>query len=172
MQLEHLKSPGERLRSRTVRRTSVHGLHSPEENNTGSVVRVPTQLNTVGDHLRKRRLGLKLLQKDVAEQLGVDKTSVFNWEANSSIPETRYMPGIIDFLGTIRCRRRTRWPSSWSDDQLGLGLSQKESARELAVDPSIVAKWERGEREPAGAFLTRVKRFLQDGSALGARRAG
>lgn len=31
-----------------------------------------------------------------------------------------------------------------------LGLSQKESARRLHVDPSTLAKWERGEREPTG----------------------
>jgi transcriptional regulator with XRE-family HTH domain len=54
----------------------------------------------------------------------------------------------------------------------GAGFSQKESARELAVDPSTLAKWEQGKREPAGAFFVRVKRFLQDGEMSGARRAG
>ena len=34
----------------------------------GKVVRIPMQPQTVGDHIRKRRLGLKMLQKDVAEQ--------------------------------------------------------------------------------------------------------
>jgi transcriptional regulator with XRE-family HTH domain len=63
------------------------------------VVRIPTELQTIGDHIRRRRLGLKLLQKDVAEQLDVDKTSVFNWESNTSNPEFRYMPAIIRFLG-------------------------------------------------------------------------
>jgi hypothetical protein len=29
-----------------------------------------------------------------------------------------------------------------------------------------------GKREPAGAFLARVKRFLKDGDEAGARRAG
>jgi site-specific DNA recombinase len=45
----------------------------PQSYSTGSVIRIP-----LGDHIRKRRLGLKMLQKEVAEQLGVDKTSVFN----------------------------------------------------------------------------------------------
>ena len=40
-----------------------------------------------------------LYHKDVAERIGVDKTCVFNWEAGTSIPETRYQPAIIQFLG-------------------------------------------------------------------------
>lgn len=39
-------------------------------------------------------------------------------------------------------------------------LSQEESAKRLGVDPSTLARWERGEREPAGVFLDRVERFL------------
>jgi DNA-binding transcriptional regulator YiaG len=49
-----------------------------------------------------------------------------------------------------------------------LGLSQKESAGRIGVDPGTLAKWERGERQSAGAFLGCVKRFLQDGKASGA----
>ena len=30
----------------------------------------------------------------------------------------------------------------------------------MSVDPSTLAKWERGEREPAGDFAARVMRFL------------
>jgi transcriptional regulator with XRE-family HTH domain len=41
-----------------------------------------------------------------------------------------------------------------------LGLSQKESARQLGVDAGTLARWERGEREPSGAFALRVQRFV------------
>ena len=44
--------------------------------NTGRVIRIPTELNTVGDHIRRRRLGLRMLQREVAEQLGVGEPSV------------------------------------------------------------------------------------------------
>jgi transcriptional regulator with XRE-family HTH domain len=53
-----------------------------------------------------------------------------------------------------------------------LGLSQKESAERLGVDPSTLARWERGEREPVGAFLGRVKVFLQEPEVTSARRVG
>jgi transcriptional regulator with XRE-family HTH domain len=144
----------------------------PQSYSTGRVIRIPVAPQTVGDHIRKKRLGLKLLQKDVAKQIGVDKTSVFNWEGNRSRPGIRYMAAIIGFLeydplpqaNTLAeqlVRRRTR-----------LGLSQKESAGRIGVDQGTLARWERGEREPAGAFLVWVKRFLLEGEALGAQRAG
>jgi transcriptional regulator with XRE-family HTH domain len=56
-------------------------------------------LKTLGDHIRKRRLDLGLLQKEVAEQLGVDTASIGNWESNDSQPTVHCLPGIIAFLG-------------------------------------------------------------------------
>ena len=138
----------------------------------GSAVRIPTVPQTVGDHLRKRRLGLKMLQKDVAEQLGVDKTSVFNWEANTAVPEIRYMPAIIRFLGYNPLPAASTLAEQLVRQRTSMGLSQKESAERLGVDPSTLAKWEQGKREPQGVFLGRVKRFLQDTESSGARRAG
>ena len=43
-----------------------------------------------------------------------------------------------------------------------LGLSQKEAAGRIGVDPGPLAKWERGERVPASGFLERVKRLLEE----------
>jgi transcriptional regulator with XRE-family HTH domain len=42
--------------------------------------RPPEELNSLGDHLLRRRLTLRLLQRQVAQQLGVDKTIIHNWE--------------------------------------------------------------------------------------------
>jgi DNA-binding XRE family transcriptional regulator len=110
----------------------------------GSAVRIPTVPQTVGDHIRRRRLALKMLQKDVAEQLGVDKTSVFNWEANASNPEIRYMPAIIDFLGYDRFQRRTRWPSSWSVSGPAWGSRKSRPPESSMWTP---ARWRGGSAE-------------------------
>jgi site-specific DNA recombinase len=124
---------------------------------------VPEKLETVGDHLRRRRLVSKLLQRQVAEQLGVDQDTVRNWEANRVQPQFRFMPAIIRFLGynpsspppkkgslgerLVSCRKL-------------MGISQKDLAGQLAVDPCTLARWERGEREPTGKFAARALRFL------------
>jgi DNA-binding transcriptional regulator YiaG len=62
-----------------------------------TAAKIPTQPQTVGDHIRRRRLGLKMFQRDVAEQIGVNATSVFKWEANTSRPAKWFMPAVIKF---------------------------------------------------------------------------
>jgi len=144
----------------------------PQSYSAVRVIRIPTQLNTLGDHIRKRRLGLKMLQRDVGKQLGVDKTSVFNWEGNRSSPEIRYIPAIIQFLGYNPLPAGKTVAEQLVRQRSSLGLSQKESAKRLDVDPGTLVRWERGEREPTGVFLGRVKRFLQAGEDSVARRVG
>jgi predicted transcriptional regulator len=97
---------------------------------------------------------------------------VYNWEANTSTPEIRYMPAIIRFLGYNPLPVANTLAEQLVRQRTGLGLSQKESAKGLGADPGTLARWERGEREPSGAFLVRVKRFLQDGEVSGARLVG
>lgn len=110
----------------------------------------PAQLNTLGDHIRKRRLDLGLLQQEVAEQLGVTEATIVNWELNHTSPEIRYTPRIIAFLGYD--------PSDIQAETLGqrlivyrqkMGLSQKKLARQLGVDPATLGRWERGKGLPS-----------------------
>ncbi len=49
----------------------------------------PQTLKTIGDHLRKRRLDLNLLQKEVAQKLGVCDPSIYNWENNLLTPSMK-----------------------------------------------------------------------------------
>ena len=54
---------------------------------------------TLGDHIRKRRIDLRMLQKDVANVIGVSEDCITNWENNRTIPQIQFMPKIIKFLG-------------------------------------------------------------------------
>ena len=104
----------------------------------------PRELRTVGDHLRKRRLDLKMTQKQVAGVLGVDKTTEWNWESNRTEPLTRHLPSITLFLGYC--------PFEASGQSLGkrlrdhrrkTGLSQKKLAEAISIDPSTLSKLEK-----------------------------
>ncbi len=55
-------------------------------------------LETLGDHLRKRRLDRGLTQKELAAMLGVDETSVYNWEKNRCRPARQMMQKIAAFM--------------------------------------------------------------------------
>ena len=84
------------------------------------------------------------------------------------------MLAIIRFLGYDPQPAANTLGERLVRQRISLGLSQKEATERIGVDPSTLAKWERGEREPAGGFLERVKRFLDGGGERRSisRRAG
>jgi transcriptional regulator with XRE-family HTH domain len=116
-----------------------------------------------------------MLQREVAERIGVEKTSVHNWETNVSKPDIRYVPAIIEFLGYNPLPEAKTLADQLARHRTTLGLMQKETAQRLGVDQGTLAKWERGEKGPAGEFLERVKQFLKEDlefKSSNARRAG
>jgi len=115
----------------------------------------------LGDHLRKRRLDLKLLQKEVAQTFGVNKASIFNWENNRISPSFYFIPKIIKFLGY--------YPYDTKAKTLGekiktyrkfLGLSQKKLANLLGIDVSTIGHWERGKNRPQKRHLEKLNTFF------------
>ena len=145
----------------------------PQNYSAGRVIRIPTEPQTIGDHIRRRDSRLKLMQKEVARQIGVETTSVFNWEANTSQPDLRFVPAVIGFLGYNPLPPANTLGEKLVRHRTALGMPQKEAARKIGVDPSTLARWERGERQPAGVMLDLVNVFLvSDTGALSNRRAG
>jgi transcriptional regulator with XRE-family HTH domain len=59
----------------------------------------PKIIKSLGDHIRARRLELGMLQREVAEVLGVDTMTITNWERNRCNPSARMLPRILRFLG-------------------------------------------------------------------------
>lgn len=121
-------------------------------------------METIGDHIRKRRLDLGLLQKEVAERLGVTKWTIRNWELGWSAPAIRCIPEIVRFLGysplptpellaeRLLCFRRLR------------GISREKLARSLGIDPATLWRWESGRAVPSPKLEPRLLRI-----GLGAR---
>ena len=99
---------------------------------------------TLGDHLRRRRMDLGLRQWDVAKRIGVDTSTVTNWELGRTEPEGQSIPGILDFLGTDPRPLGEGFPERLRRAREALGLTQRQLATRLGVDPSTVWSWERG----------------------------
>ena len=96
----------------------------------------PKEINTLGDHLRKRRLDLKLLQEQIAEQIGIDEATITNWERNATAPAIRYIPAIIQFLGYHPLPPALSFPERLAAARRALGLSLRKMAAKLGVDPA------------------------------------
>jgi len=120
----------------------------------------PQQLNALGDHIRSRRLDLDLFQSDVGEQIGVDTTTVCNWESNASIPAIRYIPAILEFLGYDPFPPAKTLPVRLVTARKVLGLSQRMLAHSLGVDPGTLQSWEAGQHQPTGKSVELIERFL------------
>jgi transcriptional regulator with XRE-family HTH domain len=117
----------------------------------------PAELKTLGDHLRKRRLDLGLLQREVAANIGSDTTSVTNWEKGRAEPEIRFLPAIWGFLGYDPRPKPTTIGERLVAYRLGRGWARPRLARELGIDPSTLARWERGARLPFGVYCARIE---------------
>ena len=83
----------------------------------------PVNTVTIGEHIRKKRMDLGLLQREVAEIIGVTDSSVWNWEHGTE-PELQYNPRIIKFLGYIPfdCPDDTVGRLAWYKEVNGLTL--------------------------------------------------
>jgi len=122
----------------------------------------PKKLITLGDHLRKKRLDLKLFQKQVAEKLGVEESTLWNWENNWSSPSLYYIPKIINFLGYIPdcIKPKTLGEKIVIYRQLH-GITQKELAHRLGIDPGTLGRWERNESQPNEKLLEKLNTLLR-----------
>jgi transcriptional regulator with XRE-family HTH domain len=64
----------------------------------GPASKLPHELRTLGDHLRKRRLALGLVQAEAAARMGVHALTVKNWERGLTVPTIQHQGQIVGFL--------------------------------------------------------------------------
>lgn len=111
---------------------------------------------SLGGHLKKRRLELKLTQKDTGKRLGVTSFTITNWEHGLRKPAIQHFPAIGQFLGydpepptpgtlaeRLAAKRRE------------FGWTQRVAAQKLGVDPSTWSAWEQG-----GTIMSKEYRHL------------
>jgi transcriptional regulator with XRE-family HTH domain len=112
--------------------------------------------------LRKRRLDLNLLQREVAAKIGVSEATIYNWENSNTTPSLSSTPKMIAFLGynTDDFIGKTLGEQI-KKARISLGLSQKRLVKPLAVDYSTLGQWERGETQPMKRSREIINKFLK-----------
>ena len=121
----------------------------------------PTDPQTIGEQLLKRRLDLHLFQKDVAKVLGVTEECVMLWENGHNVPQIQHAPKIIRFLGFN--------PYFVIGNSLGArvknyriehGLSHKKLGKILDMDGGTISRWETGVFIPDTKTQKRLEELL------------
>jgi transcriptional regulator with XRE-family HTH domain len=115
---------------------------------------------TLGDHLRRRRLELGLYQKDVAVQIGVTTSTIWNWENNWSSITLSCMPKVIAFLGynPVPCPNDLMERLAWYKQVNGLSLEQL--GADMGRDPEQLSDWLSGRHKPCRRNRKEVELFL------------
>ncbi len=89
---------------------------------------------TLGEHVRKRRLELRLTQKQAAERLDVNPWTVLNWEKDHTEPPIESMPDVIRFLDYDSFPEPKSFAERLLVKRRAMGWSIKVAASELGVD--------------------------------------
>ena len=99
---------------------------------------------TLGDHVRKKRLKMGLMQKEVAK-LGVNTWTILNWEKGHTEPPIVSIPIIVQFLGYDPFPQPETLPQRLLAKRREMGWSIKDAAEAVGVDPGTWRNWERGQ---------------------------
>ena len=115
---------------------------------------------TLGEHLRSRRRTLGLLQREVAERLGVTIETLLLWEWDEHEPTVRYYPAIFRFLGYDPFPKPQTLAERIARQRRKLGLTISQAAQKAGVDKGTFSRWESGEWQPRLSGDA-VRRFLR-----------
>ena len=122
----------------------------------------PTELTTIGEHLKKCRLDLGLSQREAAAQIGVNYKALANWEGGSREPLIRYWPAFLKFLGYYPDTE----PRTLAERVLAArrirGLTCEELGRVVGTDSRTVWSWETKGYQPRARLAHSLGTFLAE----------
>jgi transcriptional regulator with XRE-family HTH domain len=121
---------------------------------------------TLGEHLKKRRRELGLLQREAGERLGVTKETVANWEKDKTKPVPSQFAPVIAFLGYDPCPEPNTLAERVEAKRRELGVTFEQVAGCLGWDPGSLSRYLNGTWGLSPARAGVLERFLRlDGDA-------
>ena len=90
---------------------------------------------TLGEHLKRCRLQRKLNQTGAARVVGVNPSTILNWENGHSEPPVEAMPALLGFLGYDPLPAPKTLPERLLAKRRAMGWSIRKAARKFGIDP-------------------------------------
>jgi len=121
----------------------------------------PKALKTIGNHLRKRRLDLKLSQEKVANILGVSLRAIYAWEKGEKNPWITRMPKVVEFLGyNPRIQSTVTLGAEIKAYRLLHGLSLRELGKLSGIGATTIGRLERNMGGADKETLEKLNRII------------
>jgi len=118
-------------------------------------------MRTWGDHIKVRRLDLKLTKRQLSLNLNVSDITIYLWERNKVKPSLAQIPKIIEFLGRDPFEKKTdNLAERIKDFRRVRGLSRKKLAEQIGIDLSTLEGWETGKHQPTKKLLDKINPIL------------
>jgi DNA-binding transcriptional regulator YiaG len=123
----------------------------------------PNKIETLGDHIRARRLDLKLFQRNVAKIIGASAESINHWETKTRKPEVKFYPKIMEFLGYCPVHYFKSFGQLLFLHRTHRGLSHRGLGKRLQIDPATLSRWESDIRLPRKMHQQDIDNFFHSG---------
>jgi transcriptional regulator with XRE-family HTH domain len=99
---------------------------------------------TLGQHLKKRRRELGLLQREAASQMGVCKATYVNWENDKAKPVTAQFKPVVQFVGYDPTPEARTLAERLEAKRRDLGVTFDQIAGYLGWDPATLTRYLNG----------------------------
>jgi transcriptional regulator with XRE-family HTH domain len=99
---------------------------------------------TLGEHLRKRRKELGLLQREAAIQMGIGTETYANWEKDNTEPIAAQFRPVLDFLGYDPMPAPTTLAERVQTKRRELGVTFEQVAGYLGWDAGSLTRYLNG----------------------------
>ena len=119
-----------------------------------------TEPQTIGEHIKQKRLRGELTQKQAGLIMAVDPYTVLNWEKSKTTPSPTDLPGIIRFLGHIPLPQPVTLAERLYYLRCIRGWSIKNASRAAGIHEETWGYWERGQNLPQKRMRERIEKFL------------
>lgn len=115
---------------------------------------------SLGEHLKKRRKELGLLQREAGERMGVSAETVANWEKDKTKPiPTQFRP-VVAFLGYDPTPTSVSLVERFEAKRRELGVTLEQVAKYLAWDEGSLRRYLKGMWRLSSQRADALERFL------------
>ena len=96
---------------------------------------------SLGEHLKKRRRELGLLQREAAEQMGIGTDTYANWEKGKTEPVASQFRPVVAFLGYDPTPAPSSLPARLQAKRRTLGVTFSQVARYLGWNTGTLGRY-------------------------------